>query len=472
MRQIVKALHARSVMAGLALLVLAAVGCSSGGGTSSSSTSSGTTSGTATPSTGTSASPGTSASGPTSPTGIPLGAPLSVAQQADILAKYTGGTVGKATGSPVEVGWVNTDTGLSAFPLQTAAAKAAVQFANDHLGGINGHAIKLVTCSIASEEDGQSCGSQFLNDPNVHVVLEGVLIAGSDTFFKTINNTKAVVQLSANSPADLNPYPGNTHPNVFTLSAGAVGGYSAEITYAAKYAHVKKMLLIGENDPAVRIGFTSFAKLLTADGVQSKSVFITPGAGASQVAADIQGASGNSYDGWFISSDEQVCANVFQYAQQAGATPLIIGQECNGALFKAQDGSYAPKGLIFSDLGWNIFLPQETSLQNAINYAIVAGLPTGNDPYSENIVYDMVLNTVRAMTVASGDLSTQGIATAIRGLKTPVVGNLGDYNCGAVAGYPTICGDGIGLVKSTGTGYERVSPTSAVPLLKVWQFQS
>jgi len=331
--------------------------------------------------------------------------------------------------------------------------------------------IKLVTCSIASEEDGQSCGSQFLNDPNMHAVIEGVLIAGSDTFFKTINNTKAVVQLSANSPADLNPYPGGK-PNVFTLSAGAVGTYSAEITYAAKYAHVKKMLLIGEDDPAVRIGFTSFAKLLTADGVQSKSVFIKPGAGASQVAADIQGASGNSYGGWFVSSDESVCANVFQYAQQAGITPLITGQECNGALFKAQDGSYAPKGLVFPDLGWNVFLPQETPQQNAINYAMAAGVPAGNDPYSEAIAYYNVLNMVRAMNAAGTNLTTQGVATAIRGLKTPILGNLGNFDCGAVAGFPTICGDAVGLVKSTGTGYVRVSPTASVPQLQVWRFKS
>lgn len=458
MRRIAKALRARPVVAGLVLVGLAAAGCSSSG--SSSSSSSGGT--------GTSASPSTS----TSSTGIPLGAPLTAAQQDSILAKYTGGKAGKASGSPVEVGWVNTDTGLSAFPLQTAAAKAAVQYANDHLDGINGHVIKLVTCSVASEEDGQSCGSQFLNDPNVHVVLEGVLIAGSDTFYKAINNTKAIVQLSANSPSDLNPYPGNTQPNVFTLSAGAVGSYTAMITYAAKYAHVKKMLLIGENDPAVRIGFTTFAGMFAADGVKTKSIFITPGAGASQVAAAIQGAGGNSYDGWFVASDEQMCANIVQYGQQAGVTPLIIGSQCNGAIFKAQDGSYAPKGLVFPDLGWNIFLPQETQLQDAINDAIVAGLPSGNDPASENIVYDMVLNTVRAMTAAGGDLSTQGIATAIRGLTTPVVGNLGDYHCGAVAGFPTICGDGIGLLKYDGTGYVRLSPTSAVPMLKVWQFKA
>jgi ABC-type branched-subunit amino acid transport system substrate-binding protein len=465
MRPIVKALRARAAITGLVLLLLAAAGCSS-----SSSTSSGSTSSTTTPGTGTSASP--SAGGSTSSTGIPLGAPLSVAQQASILAKYTGGKVGVATGSPIEIGWVNTDTGLSAFPLQTTSAKAAVQFVNDHLDGINGHVIKLVTCSIASEEDGQSCGSQFLNDPSLHAVIEGILIAGADTFFKTINNTKAVIQLSANSAADLNPYSGNNRPNVFTLSAGAVGTYSAMITYAAKYDHTKKMLLIGEDDPAVRTGFTSFAAQLTADGVQSKSVFITPGAGASQVAADLQGAGASSDDGWFISSDEETCSNIFQYAQQAGAPSLIMGQECNGALFKSEDGSYAPKGLIFADLGWNVFLPQESTLQNAINYAMVAGVPSGNDPYSEAIAYYNVLNTVRAMNAAGSGLSTQGIATAIRNLKTPILGNLGNYDCGGVAGFPTICGNAVGLVKYTGTGYVRISPTSSVPLLKVWQFQS
>ena len=463
-------LRARPVAAGLVLLAAAvtAAGCSSSSSTSTGSGSSSAPSTSASPSTSSSGSGSTSES----PSGLPLGAPLTVAQQAAILAKYTGGKVGKATGAPIELGWVNTDTGLSAFPVFTEAAKAAVAFVNNNLDGVNGHPIKFVTCSIASEEDGTSCGSTFVNDPNLHAVIESVLIAGSDTFFKTINNTKAVVQVSANSPADLDPYPGQT-PNVFTLNAGSVGGYAAQVTYAVKYEHIKKMLLIGEDDPAVREGYASLAKELAGFGIQTKSVFTTPGAGASQIAADLQGVQATSYDGWFNSSDQQTCANVYAYAQQAGMPKLLIGSECNGSLFKSQYGSWSPKGLVFPDLGWNVFLPNETPQQDAINYAISEGVPTGNDPYSEGDSFYSVLNTVRAMNAAGTKQTTAGIATAIRGLKAPILGNAGSgFDCGAVANYPTICGDVSGLVEYNGTSYVRISPSKTVPDLQVWQFKS
>jgi branched-chain amino acid transport system substrate-binding protein len=443
------------VVAGLALLAIAAAGCStssstSGAGTSTSSASAGTSSTTQM---------------------VPVNFTMSDAEQASTAAAYVGGKVGKATGSPVEIGWVNADTGLAAFPLQTEAAKAAVAYANANLDGINGHVIKLVTCSIASEEDGTACGSQFVNDPNMHAVIEGVLVFGSDTFFKVLNNTKAVIQLSANSPTDLNPYPGNSHPNVFTLSAGAPGTYTAELEYAGQYAHVKNMLLIGEQDPAVVNSFKTFAAILAQYKVTTKSVFIQPGSGDSTVAADIQAAGGANYQSWFISSDEPTCAGVFAYQSQAGLHPVTLGEECTGAVFQRISGRDTPDNLIFPDLGWNVFLPTEHPVQELINKQIAASIPNDSDPYSAAIGYTNVLNMIRAMNAAGGNLTTQGIATAIKGLKTPIAGNLGGYNCGAVPNFPTICGNEVGLIKSSAAGYTRISPSSAVPALQVWQFK-
>ena len=468
MRRIVSTLRRRPVAAGVVLLVIAAAGCSSSssssgaGGTSTSAASTGSASAAASPSGGT----------PAAGSVVPVNFTMSDAQQAATAAAYVGGKLGKATGSPIEIGWVNGDTGLAAFPLQTEAAKAAVAYANANLDGINGHVIKLVTCDVSSEETGQSCGSTFVNDPNMHAVIEGVLVFGSDTFFKVLNDTKAVIQISANSPTDLDPYPGTKSPNVFTLSAGAPGTYTAELEYAGQYAHVKNMLLIGEDDPAVRNSFTTFAKILSAYHVTTKSVFIAPGSGNSTIAADIQAAGGANYASWFISSDEPTCAGVFAYQSQAGLHPVTLGEECTGAVFQSISGRDTPDNLIFPDLGWNVFLPTEHPVQEFINKQIVAAIPNDTDPYSSAIGYTNVLNMVRAMNAAGGNLSTAGIAGAIRNLKTPIAGNLGGYDCGAVAGFPTICGNEVGLIKSSSTGYTRLSPSSSVPALQVWQFKA
>ena len=228
----------RKTIAGTTLLLMVFAGCSSSSKGSSTGTTATSTGGTAS-STGGTASPSSVASG-------------SSGNSDAAVAAYVGGKAQKATGSSVEIGFVNTDTGLSPFPLFSQGAKAAVAYANDHLDGINGHVIKLDACSIASEEDGTSCGTQMVNNPNVNGIVEGVLAAGSDTFFKVINNTKAVIQVSANSSADINPYPGNSQPNVFDLNAGAFGGYIAMVTYLAKYAQpaVKNVLLVTLNQSA------------------------------------------------------------------------------------------------------------------------------------------------------------------------------------------------------------------------------
>lgn len=448
MRPRARAFHRRAIVVAAALLVVA-TGCSS---SSTSSSSKGS---------GTSASPKASQS----PAATAANAALDKAT-----ATYVGGKVQQATGSPVEIGWVNTDTGPAAFPASTAAGKAAVAYANAHLNGVSGHVIKLVTCSVATEEDGTACGTQFRNDPNMHAVIEGVLVAGSDTFFKVINNTKAVIQLAANSPADINPYPSVKHPNVFTLNAGAFGGYNALIQYAAKYARpaVKSMLLIGDDNPAVKLGIQAFAGELAQYHIATKTAFIVPGSGASAVASDIQGAGGNTINTWFIFADGATCASIFGYQQSAGIHPLTMGQECIGAAFKPlTGGNYAPNGLIFNDFGWDVFLPAEHPLQQAIDAEVAKAIPGDPDPDSTSIAFTDVLNMIRAMNTAGGNLTAQGIGTAIRTMKSPIAGTLGGLDCGGNAFFPTICGNQVGLVQVKGNGFVRLAPSALIPAFTV-----
>jgi branched-chain amino acid transport system substrate-binding protein len=433
---------------GLALLVVASA-CSSSGNSSTSKASSA------------SASPKASQS---------AAAAAASAALDKTAAAYVGGKVGKATGSPVEIGWVNTDTGPASFPLATSAAEAAVAYANANLNGVNGHVIKLVTCSVATEEDGTSCGTQFRNDPNMHAVIEGVLVAGSDTFFKVINNTKAVIQLAANSPADIDPYAAVKHPNVFTLNAGAFGGYNALIQYAAKYAKpaVKSMLLIGDDNPAVKLGIQEFAGELAQYHIATKTAYIVAGSGASTVASDIQGAGGNTINTWFIFADEATCASIFGYQQTAGIHPLTMGQECIGAEFKPlTGGNYAPNGLIFNDFGWNVFLPGEHPLQQVIDAEVAKAIPNNPDPDTASTSFTDVLNMVRAMNAAGGNPTTQGIATAIRAMKAPIAGTLGGLDCGTNPFFPTICGNQVGLVQAKGKGFARLAPSALIPAFTV-----
>ena len=101
---------------------------------------------------------------------------------------YTGGTAGPANPSlePIVVGYVNQEGGVPAFPEATAGTKAAVDYVNKELGGIGGHPLELKSCAVQAEEDGQRCGTEMVNDPQVRAVLTGVLTAGSDSLYKVV----------------------------------------------------------------------------------------------------------------------------------------------------------------------------------------------------------------------------------------------------------------------------------------------
>ena len=90
------------------------------------------------------------------------------------LSSYTKGGSGAANNSlsPVTLGWVNQQGGPLGFPNSTAGAEAAVKYVNSYLGGIGGHPLQLNTCFVVgSEQEGNTCGDQLVNNTSVKAVL-------------------------------------------------------------------------------------------------------------------------------------------------------------------------------------------------------------------------------------------------------------------------------------------------------------
>jgi len=105
----------------------------------------------------------------------------------DQMVKYTGGKAGKANPSlaPVKIGYTDQQGGTPSFGEMNAAATAATQFINQHLGGIDGHPLVLDKCFIQTEEDGQRCGAQFLG-AKVPFVLQGLAVVGNASLYRTV----------------------------------------------------------------------------------------------------------------------------------------------------------------------------------------------------------------------------------------------------------------------------------------------
>ena len=166
--------YARTVVALLATAIVAA-GC----GSSSSSTSSSASSASAASSSSSSTS--TSATTPSSAAGSGGAGAQSVT---DYLS-YVGGKAGPANSSlpPVTIGFVNQQGGSQSIgPLATTGAQIAVKYINTELGGIDGHPLALSTCFIRSaEEEGTTCGQQFLANKSISVIDEGAVAIGDQS---------------------------------------------------------------------------------------------------------------------------------------------------------------------------------------------------------------------------------------------------------------------------------------------------
>ncbi|MBD0739254.1 hypothetical protein BGM09_07270 [Streptomyces sp. CBMA29] len=77
-----------------------------------------------------------------------------------------------ATGAPISVGFVNSDSGSIALPEVTAMAKAAADWINGH-GGVDGRPLKLETCSTdGTPATSTSCANDLVGK-NVLAVLNG-----------------------------------------------------------------------------------------------------------------------------------------------------------------------------------------------------------------------------------------------------------------------------------------------------------
>src|SRR6195952_231211 len=92
------------------------------------------------------------------------------------------GTENKATGTPINLGMLNLESGPVAFPEYAAAAKAAVSYINDYKGGIGGHPIDLQVCAT----DGQPatsarCAGQLV-DKKPAFFMGGADIGGPGSF--------------------------------------------------------------------------------------------------------------------------------------------------------------------------------------------------------------------------------------------------------------------------------------------------
>jgi branched-chain amino acid transport system substrate-binding protein len=167
----------------------------------------------------------------TAPPASPSSTALSTESVATI-ARYTGVTPGKATGTPIKIGFVNADAQELVI-----AVDEVIRAVNDTLGGVRGHPLQLVKCVVGTADQAQKCAQTFADDPATVAVLQGTIDADVSGFHSVLAPKVPVLGGLPLALADA------SSPNSYYLSSGQFGGLGA-VTYAKTYAKARKVSVL------------------------------------------------------------------------------------------------------------------------------------------------------------------------------------------------------------------------------------
>ncbi len=164
---------------------------------------------------------------------------------------YVGGH-GKANPklSPILIGAVNQQTAPDApTPLWTTGVKVAVDYVNQHTGGIDGHPVKVVYCFIPTTVGAASkCGEEFANNRKITAVIAGAIDLGMTAFEAALKPTKKPIFWDVSlSPVD------ETYPYGFiwwNTDAYVNAPYGA---FAKTIIHAKSVSLIYPSNVAAEV---------------------------------------------------------------------------------------------------------------------------------------------------------------------------------------------------------------------------
>ncbi|MCW2529281.1 MAG: putative amino acid transporter [Pseudonocardiales bacterium] len=223
------------------------------------------------------------------------------------------GTPNKATGSPITIGIQNPGKAEAIdTTTENVASRALVKYANDYLGGINGHVIQLKECDTkntpAAEAD---CSNQQIQAKSSAVVQA----SADDVTIKTVTggNIPLITGLGASTTA-------LQTPNVFSIGNG-LGVYGAPAAYA-KSKGIKNAALIvidvpGASGPAKQLGPAFFGNA----GASVDVVTIAPG--TADMSPQIQTTLDKKPGLYYIIGDATFCTSAIRAIKSIAPTATI-----------------------------------------------------------------------------------------------------------------------------------------------------
>ena len=340
-----------------------------------------------------------------------------------------------ATGAPIKIGLVHDGktVGIDHTP-NVDAFHATVQYANEHLGGLNGHKIEVEECSTNNTpSDATNCGVQMVQD-GVAAVL--VPVSAQDA---------AVYKAISGSGIPYITYAAGAPEIIAAQDAFLLANPIATLAAPAKIANqngVKKAGIIIIDVPAATAPLKSIAEpLYTKSGVELSLIPISPQ--TADMTPQIQQAIGDGVQQFSVIGTDEFNAQGIKTLKQLGYDGKIIMVTAPTKAVVDNVGDGGLDGVIYLTSATSDPKDADVQLYDAVMQTYAEDTtPTAQSAWS----FALLMATINALKGADAAVDGPSIAKAISSMPTPLPLPLGaglNYRCGAkvVSFLPSVCTD-------------------------------
>lgn len=350
--------------------------------------------------------------------------------QPDLAEPTTGSLLGPAnpaTGSPVRVGVFNLeDNPLIDLSSTGDAAEAAAAYANDHLGGLDGHPIDVVRCADKLDAEAtETCGDVFVQAGVVAVV------AGQPATAEAIVPTvvAAGIPWIGSSPLSLPEIVATE--DAFFFGSGAAGSLGAYAQYSADVGYRKVVIYAVQVPEVISLVQNLGAAIFAEAGIEVRIVGVPPGGGDATQA--IHEGLVDGPDAVLVVGERTACQSVLAALHTLGSTaPKLVGQGCvdNGVIGAL--GESAIDNVVVFGAGD----PSGDHHEAQVYRAVMQRYTPGAEPSGlTSVGYVSMLGLVRAVNAGGlpdGDRVTgeqvMALMRAAKDVPRPL-GNSGTFSC-------------------------------------------
>jgi branched-chain amino acid transport system substrate-binding protein len=343
------------------------------------------------------------------------------------------GTAKKATGTPYVFGMINDETGAVTFPEARQGAIAAADYANNYLGGINGHPIVIDNCTgDGTPATATACANQLVAKHPIAIL--GAADVGAPASIPIYEHAN----LAYLGGIPFTPVPA-TAPNSIQFWSVSVGDNAAAAVYAGQTLHVKSVAIVYFSNPQGESLLPQITPVFKAAGVTTiHDIPLSPTSPDPSPQAALVESSGAQLAYVDVPNG---CGNVLKALKTVGFTGKIMGIDPCGAPPVIAASAGGANGMYIA----SPFLLQSGSSQQAQLFQAAMKKWAAPGTLIDSIStagFATVINVQQVLSTVSGSLTTKTILASFKsGTHPNFLSHPYTCNGQAMKGAPAICND-------------------------------